>query len=1353
MNPFIALDPEFSTRFVMTLAHFLWQGAVIGIGALALGTVFRRASARLRYGIFMAALLGMALCPPVTFLMIEPGAMPAPSTELAMGPIDSGIGAADHAGDGTYRTDGTYGTDRSDQSDRSESVLVASTEADTGLETSAPQANPGAAGLEFATAPPTAADWRAYTPYLILAYLAGVLVMLARLGLGLAGGGSLRKRADPISDSAVLEAVRRHAQLLKLRAVPVVAYCQRVAVPTVVGVVRPMILLPASLATGMPPLQVELLLLHELTHIRRYDHVLNILQRIIEAALFFQPAVWYVSHRIRVEREHCCDDLVIALGGERHAYAESLISAAALASGMRLSPAALAATGKPSQLRKRIHRLLEEPAPPVRLVRGGWVLTALAIVALVAGATQFSGPMVETPVVGDLIELDQVTAPAEFGSEPAETIQVAEAAKSEPEEASEPQAAQNEPSSNTPLSEQESNAKAMELFAQTQDPDWWLRKVAVQQLGELPHSTGIVQSLIGMLKDEDARVQAAAAEALAKQGDPQAVKHLVAALKEESEVREAAAEALTHFKREEVMPLLTLAARDEDMTVRLGAVLGLGKQNTSEAAAILLGLLPEFYDEDPSRRGPMPPRPPVRPRSSRSLPVNPAELRPTGAAVAEALSAMDPAIARPALLEAATSSDWRTLMQTALVIGASDMRDQPGLQNALLGMLQHERKDVRAAAAQVVSEAVKARVAAGESASPEVLTALEPLLRDPNRAITWIAADALRGGGWQPSSTEERAWFLVAIGQGREASALGPVALEPFVHALNADSSPAFDQQGEETNPPRDIVQWLSELDDPGKVEPLISVLTRFGDDTTREIAFVLGSTGDPRAFEPLAGLLGHLNADVQGSAVWALGELNDPRAVEPLIAMLDHPNENVREQAIKALGEIGDPRAADAVRPFLENEDGLDLEAAKALGAFKDAESAPRIAKLYREMHPDSDINHTLVDALVSIDGSFAEQTFKEILKGDSSEKKRAQAAEALGDLRSVEAIPLLREAIIFDTNDEVKKAAIEALGNIGGEEAARALATLQDVQDVRTRNLYYQYANDIANSFSAVDNQISSDALAKLYQDFQTEPYIAPAHLTAATTLAKRGDPRGRTMLQELQNIPETRIAATNALQELAQQSGPESEAATPAGAADRTDQTDQTDQTDRTDQSDQSAAKSEPVAQLPGPRLQFRWVVEGEDAVGKTVLPAPTEDEPDRTLVVGDDVVFYEGDVASAITKKEPNRDAYAVFFVTTEDGEKRLWNATEQNQGKRLAIIFDGRVLSAPVVQSAIGKSGQITGDLTEEEAEVIAGAINDALDGDEAESMPKPILYDKLRRKDAEPLHTREQVVPEVVEPR
>ena len=67
---------------------------------------------------------------------------------------------------------------------------------------------------------------------------------------------------------------------------------------------------------------------HELAHIRRNDHIVNLVQRLIEALLFFHPAVWFVSCRVRIERERSCDDLVLASGGEPLPYAASLLAAA-----------------------------------------------------------------------------------------------------------------------------------------------------------------------------------------------------------------------------------------------------------------------------------------------------------------------------------------------------------------------------------------------------------------------------------------------------------------------------------------------------------------------------------------------------------------------------------------------------------------------------------------------------------------------------------------------------------------------------------------------------------------------------------------------------------------------------------------------------------------------------------------------------------------------------------------------------------------------------------------------------------------------------------------------------------------
>jgi HEAT repeat protein/beta-lactamase regulating signal transducer with metallopeptidase domain len=1382
MSPIITLDPEFSARFVMTLAHFLWQGAAIGLAVFVLGIVLRRASSRLRYGVFVAALLAMALCPPLTYSLLGLGTG-SPDALAQPGGLSADDGAL--APDGTYGTYGTYatdgtdgtsGSDRTDRTDRTDPSAIAGANASGDARPTAAPSPAGTDLLDRAVSAPLTPDWRAYTPYLILAYVAGVLLMLARLALGLAGGGRLRKRAERITDSAILTAVQRHAAQLRLRVVPVVAYCQRVAVPTVVGVIRPMILLPASLATGMPPQQVELLLLHELAHIRRYDHLINIAQRLIEAALFFHPALWYVSHRIRVEREHCCDDLVIAFGGERHAYAESLVAAAALATGARLSPAALAATGKPSQLRRRIHRLLGDPQPPVRLVRGGWVLTALVAIALVAGATQVanlnsaeperenfaqaeSAPELEavTPVA----PVDAKDGPAETGLEssdvpvveerttaidpnladPATTVRAA-AARDSAQTGTQP-GDTSAGSALTPVEvTEELSDKYNELSSQMKDPDWWLRKVAVQQIGDLPYHPQFVFSLILALKDGDARVQATAAEALAKQGDPQAVKHLVAALKEESQVREAAAEALTHFKPEELMPLLSLAARDEDQSVCQGAIAGLGKQNTPEAAAVLVGLLPRFYGE----QGREPVRPPV-PRRPAGFPAL-AEmwLGRLGSELVTALGGMDPEIARPALQHALESEYWKTRTMAALVIGESEsMRDAFATQ-LLAPLLKDAQKDVRAAAALVLGKLLESKVTAGETPDPEVVTSLVPLLRDSNREVAGFAANALQRAGWQPPTQEDRAWFLVASSNGQEAATLGSVAFEPLVHALNADSSFAFSVREGEAQWSTKVIEALASLDDPRKVQPLIASLTRYDPDTTQTVAYVLGETGDPAAVEPLIGLLGNLDANTRYRAIEALGKLKDPRAVDPLVRLLANAEPSVQQIIVDALGAIGDPRAADTIRPLLDSEEyKLRFAATVTLGMLRDTESVPKIAAYFREMtNPQPGREQSSVEALVSIGGPVVEDTFIEVLAQDTNAVKRALAAEALGRLGSAKAIQPLLDAMLFDTDDSIKQVACGAIGQIGGEEAALVLSGL--VNNEKQRDLYGRLRTTLTYALSRIDRPTSSNALALIFSDFAGQARLgsqdAEVCFLAAKTLAERGDARGKDMLEKLRGIPDTRIEATNALQEL-EHSPPEAETTSPEPTAPSAVQPDESPQPvqpaapvapaipDQPGQleapsapaapnpPDQAAAAPQQTTNLTGPRLQFRWVLEGP------TLAAPTDSEPDRTMAVADEMVLAEGDIASAEVQKDPNSEYYQVLFQTTEDGAKKLKAATEGNLSRKLAIVFDGRVLSAPVVRAPIGSSGAITGNLSEAEAEAIADTITSKRDAEQLSTTESP----------------------------
>ena len=91
-----------------------------------------------------------------------------------------------------------------------------------------------------------------------------------------------------------------------------------------IGWLRPVILLPISVMTGLDEDQLRAILAHELAHIRRYDYLVNILQSAIEVILFYHPAIWWLSHRIRAERENCCDDLAVACCGDTLLYARTL---------------------------------------------------------------------------------------------------------------------------------------------------------------------------------------------------------------------------------------------------------------------------------------------------------------------------------------------------------------------------------------------------------------------------------------------------------------------------------------------------------------------------------------------------------------------------------------------------------------------------------------------------------------------------------------------------------------------------------------------------------------------------------------------------------------------------------------------------------------------------------------------------------------------------------------------------------------------------------------------------------------------------------------------------------------------
>jgi beta-lactamase regulating signal transducer with metallopeptidase domain len=160
-------------------------------------------------------------------------------------------------------------------------------------------------------------------PYLLAAWLTGVILFGGRLSAGAIGLAQLRhgRQLLPLELAGV---VQRLGDRMAIDALPLVFLSRQVAEAMAVGVFRPLVLVPASWATEMPLEMLEAVIAHELAHLRRRDLLINLLQRIAETLLFYHPAVWWLSRRLRIERELCADELAVAATGNRLVYAQAL---------------------------------------------------------------------------------------------------------------------------------------------------------------------------------------------------------------------------------------------------------------------------------------------------------------------------------------------------------------------------------------------------------------------------------------------------------------------------------------------------------------------------------------------------------------------------------------------------------------------------------------------------------------------------------------------------------------------------------------------------------------------------------------------------------------------------------------------------------------------------------------------------------------------------------------------------------------------------------------------------------------------------------------------------------------------
>lgn len=320
MNRFESMLAEpLVTSLGWALVHFLWQGTFV---ALLLGSVLamlRQRSASARYAVASASMFLMFLSPLATMAVIH---LTAPEWEA------SRLAAA--AAQSPWQP------------------LIVDSEA----------VSPEQPAIATASPPDRRSTWSepfaSVLPWFTAVWLLGVAVLSCRLAGGWLHTQRLRTRGTRSIEEKWRHELRRLCSQLRVTRPVRLLESTLVKVPTAIGWVRPVILLPASALTGLTAAQLQAIIAHELAHIRRFDYLTNLLQSLIETLLFYHPAVWWVSRRVRVERENCCDDLAVAVCCDVQTYARALIEMEQLrAVGPQL---ALAANG--GELMARIQRLV-----------------------------------------------------------------------------------------------------------------------------------------------------------------------------------------------------------------------------------------------------------------------------------------------------------------------------------------------------------------------------------------------------------------------------------------------------------------------------------------------------------------------------------------------------------------------------------------------------------------------------------------------------------------------------------------------------------------------------------------------------------------------------------------------------------------------------------------------------------------------------------------------------------------------------------------------------------------------------------------------------------------------------------
>jgi len=481
--------------------------------------------------------------------------------------------------------------------------------------------------------------------WVLLLWLAVSLFIIGRLLIGTINIWWIAHRADKVIDTRWLNAANdiawqiglmRPVQLLKTR---------RLSMPVTCGLMNAAILLPAD-ADEWPMERRQVVLIHELAHVKRRDCLTQLFAQIACSVYWFNPLVWLASRQLRIERERACDDQVIHIGTKASDYAGHLLEMARTFRSTKCSSLAAVAIARRSELEGRLLAILDPDLKRRGLKRSLAVsvgalivlmVLPLATIRLTARAQEQNVTSVETEddTQKQVNDASGVPVQNQMNNPSAQTVVAAHSSLDKIEPAPDQSVAVNQQdpatTANTQaekrnavealrdaLKDEDSEVRQSALFALTQigdpeaattlvqalkDQDWRIRMKAASGLGL--HSSGQgTDALIGALRDPEARVREQAAWALGLKGDSRCIDPLITALKDENpDVREKAAWALgLKGDKRSVEPLLSLL-RDPSPKIRGMAAWALGLKGDVRAASELKELLKDSDTEVRKKAG------------------------------------------------------------------------------------------------------------------------------------------------------------------------------------------------------------------------------------------------------------------------------------------------------------------------------------------------------------------------------------------------------------------------------------------------------------------------------------------------------------------------------------------------------------------------------------------------------------------------------------------------------------------------------------------------------------------------------------------------------------------------------